>query len=168
MIDLKKESATLNEKKLSVEIDVLRRSWIDRILRRPAVRTFIVKQPPIGVLEEIGALVCDVAKYDEMDNQNFMPMVFERLKSDTATMVNVMACLLECKAYPSNQIKFFIRNNVLPGDVVSLISRLFEFADIPSFLNTIILMKGMSLKKTEEIIASENEDKKTSGEQSEM
>lgn len=168
MHDLKKESAVFNEKTLTLEIDVIKRSWVDRLLKRAKARAFIVRQPPIGVLEEVGTLVAKLGAYKSPEKGAFMPMVFERLKTDATTMIDVMACFLECKAYPSKGIKKFIRENVMPEDIAGLIANLFEFADIPAFLNTTILMKGMGLKKTEGIIASENADSnKTSGAPSE-
>lgn len=163
MIDFKKKSAVLNEKTISVEIDILNPTFFDSIRRKTKV-TKIVRQPPLGVLLEIGAIVSKLEPFDA-NPKEILPMIFERMKRDAEAQIAVLACLFDCRAYPSENTKKLISDNIRPSEALSLVAQLFEFADLNSFTNTTILTKGMGLVNRGEIIASQkNEEEKTFGE----
>ena len=157
MIDLEKRSNSVNEKTLTVEIEKIHFSFLDRALRKKKIVVIDVRQPTIGVLEQIGAIVKKI-KPSPNSNEEILPLLFDRMQDDALAQIEVLACLFECKAFPSASTKKLIRENLLPKEALALIAKLFEFGDLTSILNTTILMKGMGLIKSREIIAPQQKE----------
>ena len=162
-MDAQKRANTINEKTLRIEITKSNRMFFGK-----KTIVYDVKQPTLGVLEQVGAIVYNT-KLDETVGAEILPSMLNRMQGDASMQIEVLACLLECKAHPSKAVKKLIRDNILPSEAFDLISKLFEFGDLNSFLNTTILMKGMGLMKSREIIAQqqkegEQEGRKTFGE----
>jgi len=167
MIDPQKRSDIVNGKTLTIELDIINPTWWQK-LRRQTKMVYKVRQPSLGVLEQIGALSDRIKRVEQ--TSEVLPMMFSRLQNDARTQIEILACLFESKAYPSQSVKDIISENIRPNEALSLISNLFEFANLSDFINSTILMKGMGLTKSEEIIApqeneKENEEHKTFGEQ---
>lgn len=167
MIDNQKRADIVNGRTLTVEVDVINPTWWQK-LRKKTKLVYEVRQPSLGVLEQIGALSGRIKSVEQ--TAEVLPMIFGRLQNDAKAQIEILACLFESKAYPSQSVKNIISKNILPNEALSLISNLFEFANLSDFINSTILMKGMGLTKSEEIIApqelkNESEERKTSGEQ---
>lgn len=164
MFDEIKEADTFNEATIKVEIDILHYGWFDRLFRRPRVKVFEVRQPPVGVLFQIGAAMSKIKNYEKGDTSEILPDIIDRLKTDIPVQIEVMAMLLECKASPSQRTINLINDNVTTDQIFGLVAKLFEFANLSAFLNTTILTRGMGLKRKEIIALSGGEEEKISGE----
>lgn len=158
IVDLHHRSAVLNEKTITVELLLLKPLIQDG--SQVSVLKFKVRQPSIGVLEAVGAIVDGIPELSEEDAKD-TSLMFQRLKSDATSQIEVLACLIESKAYPSDEIKSLLRENLRPDEALELMMHLLSFADLKSFSTTTILMKRIGLTKSREIIApqlSESEE----------
>lgn len=154
-ISLQHRSAILNEKTITVEISLLKPIQSDGV--ECNLIKYKVKQPSLGVLEEVGSIVDAIPSLttDETDTST----LFERLQSDASAQRKVLACLLEGKAYPSDFTVDIVTNNISHTETLPLLIHLFSFADLKSFSTTTILMKGIGLQKSREIIARPQNEK---------
>jgi hypothetical protein len=133
-------------KTMTVGIKLLKPTFIQKVLIRDTA-FFVVKQPPLGVLEKIGEIANAMPPMRKSDLKNRPSIILDRISGDVSALTKVLACLLEYSNNPSSQTIKIIKENLLPKEMSVLIVSLLEFADLRTFIQTFKMLAGMGLNQ---------------------
>lgn len=150
---LKLTSDVITDRFTEIEIDVTHPSFFDKILKRPAVRVFLVRRACLG------ALICFSKKVQTLtthDQNVSMATLVNSLPKDGRILAELIAILIaDSENGPRKSLVRFLRRNLDVADAQQVLTHLLDHARIENFLHSIVFIKGMSLLKTNEMIASE-------------
>jgi len=122
------------------------------------VRTF-----KIGLLSLSEAVqISRIAYGTQVKKEVGVAEMHELISLQSDKLIEVITIMLKSRSrLPKWYIKRIINKYSNPNDLEGLISLVYDSMAVKSFLNSIILLSGMSLIKQEEIIASREQLKKT-------
>jgi len=161
---LKDISRAINDKHFDVEIDIVKPSFIQR-LRKEKVKLFSVRRACLSTLLTFGEIVLDFKTNYYKDATFTASQMVEAVCTDARVAVKAIAILLlNTENKKNSSLERFLLKNLDSDDCRHILLRLIEHSKMENFISSIILVKGMSLLKTEEMIAFEN---KISGQLSE-
>jgi len=161
-IDLLKRTAhVVNDKYIDIEIDIIKPTILERVFHKTK-RVYTVRRACLATLISFSELALSLkTAYGGPEDQS----ISEQLKAictDALIAVKMIAMLLlDTDEEPSNKDVRFLLKNLDNDDYHKTLMILVDHSRIENFMNSIILVKGMSLLKTKEMIAFDN---KISGE----
>jgi hypothetical protein len=164
---LKRKARLLTNKQSRLEIDITKPTFFERLFKRPTIKVFFVNRACLSTLAFFSELTLDLTPPDETYEKG-MPAMIASLMTDIPLTIRIIGVLIEdTDQEPSESIKKFIGKNLNIQETKSLLTELLLLSRIEDFMSTTILMRKMSLLKTEELIAFEKEHDKTFGQPSE-
>jgi len=161
-ISAERISQVINEEPLILEVDVKKRTWLQKLLKlKRSVRVFTVYPPTLGVMIKVSAEIEKIQGSEEMLKYKDFASILRYLAVNGEAIINILSLYLG----GGLGLKAFLKNNITSTESAALLARLVEFSKLEDFLASIILTKGMSLTNTEGIIASvPSDNQKTSQE----
>lgn len=160
---LKNKADLLLDRKTTIEIDIRKRTFIDRLLKRPTTKVFHVNRACLSTLIYFSKLTLDISKPEETFDKG-LPELIQTLLNDMPLAIRIMALLIEdTDKEPSRRLVKFLGKNLDTLDQKALMIVLLGHSRIDAFMTTTILIRKMSLLKTEELIAFEKKQEKTIG-----
>lgn len=154
---------------LSFEVEVKRRHWLDRLLRRNKARQFTIRPAVVGTMLRISARaiqlheeLTDAIRLDTGKATADMGATMQLVHAHMADVVYIVAAAIQndCEE-PSERLQAFIRQNFDAEDLVQVLLPVLAGLNLQGFLNSIVLVKGTegvlrpktSLKEAGEMIA---------------
>ncbi len=152
---LKRTADVVTDRMIQVEVPIAKRSLIDKILKRPDTRVFDIRRACLGCLINFSGQVLAISGVENLAEMN-VAKIISAVASDGNTMVRCLAILIEnTENEPSLELVRFIRRNLDLPDMKAVLVHLLNHSRFEDFMSSIILVKGMSLLKPEEMIAPE-------------
>lgn len=149
---LKRTAEVLNDAPLFIEIDVKNYTFWHKLFKQPKTKIFEVKRATLGTLINFSNALVDIEQPTEQTQT--IQGIIGLICNNGAQAVKAIAILLEnTHTNPTLSIQDFISENFTPEDYKTVLTFLIEHNKIEDFMISIIFLKGMSLMKTEEIIA---------------
>lgn len=154
---LEKVASVVTNREIDIEIEIVKPSIIDRIKKRK-VRVFKVRRACLSTLLFLSELILQLkTEPDDSDNDNTSSAI-KAIGNDGRIAARIISILLlNTDKNPGYLFEKWLLDNLDTMEQRYLLFKLIDHSRLENFLSTIILMKGMSLLKTEEMIASENE-----------
>ncbi|RNL50767.1 hypothetical protein [Pedobacter jejuensis] len=153
---LKATADVVLNKVIEIQVDIIKPTFFQKIKKQTEVK-FKVRRASLSTLVFFSDNMLDLESETEKGQ---IKGISEQIKSicvDAKTAVKLIAILLlNTDEEPDSSIQTFLLKNLDTLDFYGLLMRLIEHSRLENFLNSIILLKGMSLLKTEEMIAFEN------------
>lgn len=151
-IILRRTADVLNHASLFLEIDIKKYTFWHKLFKKPKKETLEIKRATLGTLINFSSVVVGIKK--PIEQEQTIDAIVEQICYNGAKAVKAIAILLEnTHKNPTLSIKKFIRKNFEPEDYKEVLLFLIKHNKIEDFMISIIFLKGMSLMKTEEIIA---------------
>ena len=149
-ISAKRISQVINEEPFVFEVDIKKRTWLQKLVKiKKTCQVFTVYPPTLGTMIKVSAEIEKIQGVKEMFEQKDFASLLRYFSVNGEAVVNILALYIGNKI----RLKSFIKDNITTTECSNLLMKLIEFSKLQDFLITIILTKGMSLTKTEEIIA---------------
>jgi PDZ domain-containing secreted protein len=140
-----------------VTITVNKITWLHLLHILPKKRKFIIKPIVLGTLLRISKevyAITDPGDTSELKDINLVAKTLEIALSDTEHLINVLAFVItNSKKMPSQRLKNFLRENLDTNESFKLITVMVGQLNVMSFINSITLIKRVSLLNKGEIIA---------------
>lgn len=154
---LKRKAAIINDKCISVEVDIKKPTWLDKINKRKT-RAFSVPRACLATLIYFSELALSLkTEYGESSDKTIAEQL-KAISSDAKLAVKMIAILLlDIDHEPDEDITRFLLKNMDTEEYDAVLTILLDHSRVENFMNSIILIKGMSLLKTKEMIAFDNQ-----------
>jgi hypothetical protein len=153
---------------VTVTISVNKITWLHRLRILPKKRKFIIKPIVLGTLLRISKEAFSMTDPGDLLHHKDINLVAKALEiafTDTESLINVLAlAITNEKKLPSKRLKYFLRGNLDTVESFNLVAVIVGQLSVMSFMNTITLIKRVSLLNKGEIIApgeSQEESKST-------
>ncbi|MBF9252487.1 hypothetical protein I2I11_04205 [Pontibacter sp. 172403-2] len=162
---IKGVAETITEKpKLTVTIDVKRRTWLDRLLRRPKARVFVVKPTTVATMLIIsghaGLMDSGLLQAALQSEKNRIPAMLAAIHANLKDVIFGVATIIQNNGEePAAKLLQWLSKNTDALDLAEIIVPVLGSTYMQVFLNSIVLVKG-----TESIL----KPKTSPGEQGEM
>lgn len=162
---LKQKASIINDKCINVEIDIVKPSFEEKLLNRKT-RTFLVRRACLATLIFFSDLALSLkTEYGDTGEKTIADQI-KAICSDAKVAVRMIAILLlDIDQEPDAEITRFLLKNLDTDEFDRVLTILLDHSRVENFMSSIILIKGMSLLKTKEMIAFDNQ---ISGELSEV
>ena len=111
-----------------------------------------------GTLLRISKEVNDIKfnSEEKLEGVNLIAKAFESALSDTQCLINVLAlAITNSEKRPGEKLKKFLLENLTTAQMMKILMMVVNQLNVNDFLNSIILVKGMSLVKGEIIAPGE-------------
>lgn len=156
--------SAINEEPLRIEIIRKKYGIWDFIFLRRRKKIFIVRPPVLGVLVKISGIIENIKiNTEDVEKQPF-EFGIEYLNKNKDDMLRIVGYALQGKkSEPGKGLLKFIDKNLTAQELLVLVSAILNLTNAKDFSTSIILVQGMSLMTSKEIIALR---KKISGQQS--
>lgn len=154
---LKRKAAIINDKCIDVEIDIVKPSFSEK-LTRTKIRTFSVRRACLATLIFFSELALSLkTEYGETGEKSIADQI-RAICTDAKVAVKMIAILLlDLDQEPNEEITRFLLKNLDTDEFDRILTILLDHSRVENFMNSIILIKGMSLLKTKEMIAFDNQ-----------
>jgi hypothetical protein len=137
-------AAITDKPKLTLDIAVRNRTWIDKILRRPKVRTFKIYPCLTGNMYRIAGVASKLP--EEVTGLTEETVALSIMNTNFDDIVYIVAAIIQNnRKVPSQKLQNFIKDNFDNQDIFACIYAGLANANMSSFLNSIVLMRGSSL-----------------------
>ncbi|WP_316851158.1 hypothetical protein [Pedobacter agri] len=154
---LKKVANVVTNREIEIEIEIVKPSLIDRIKKRK-VKVFKVRRACLSTLLFLSNIILELKTNPDDSKTDKASGVLKAIGDDAKLTVKIIgALLLNSDKSPGYFLEKFLLDNLDTLEQRYILYKLIDHSRLENFLSSIILMKGMSLLKTEEMIASENE-----------
>ncbi|WP_231464672.1 hypothetical protein [Pedobacter sp. Leaf132] len=153
--NLKRTGDVILNKTIDVEFDIVKPTLIEKI-RNKKVRVFKVRRACLDTLLLFSNLTLDIITESSTEKKTLAEHL-KAISCDVKLTVTLIAILLlNTNELPVKKLEKWLLRNLDNEDFYKTLVILVDHSRIENFLNSIILLKGMSLLKTEEMIAFEN------------
>jgi hypothetical protein len=155
---------------IEVRVTINRLNLLHRIGILKKERKFILRPLYLGTLLRISKVVFDIKDIQEegeLKDINLVAKALEMALMNTDKLIDVIAlAITNNKILPDKKLKKFLMENLDAQQAFQLVTMISAQINVLSFINSIILIKRVSLINQGEIIApgeSQEESKNTSG-----
>lgn len=149
----------LLDRQTRIEIDINKRTFLDKLFKRPPIKVFYVNRACLSTLIYFSELTLSISDPEETF-QKGLPAMIASLANDGPLALKVIAILLlDTDQEPSRSLVKFLGRNLDVFDTKILLTQLLSHSHVEDFMSTTILIRKMSLLKTEELIAFEEKNK---------
>lgn len=149
---LRRTADVILDAPLFVEIDIKKYTFWHKLFRQSRVKKFEVRRATLGTLINFSKVALEVEQPTEASQT--IDGIISLISESGEKSAHAMAILLDnTPNEPSGSTIDFIRDNFTVEDYKSVLMFLIEHNKIEDFMISIIFLRGMSLMKTEEIIA---------------
>jgi hypothetical protein len=158
MVDILNDTAnTILEKPVSFSIRLLTPRWWERVLIRlklqKAAKSLEIRPTTLGNVIRISQLMLTVGEVDKQ--QSALSANYELFVKHGDLLAKVIATAIKnARKEPSNREIAYLRDNLTGSELLQLSMVVVNQLNVQNFLRTITLLRGVSLLKTEEKIAS--------------
>ncbi|WP_131535456.1 hypothetical protein [Pedobacter nototheniae] len=154
---LRQVANVATNREIDIEIDIVKPSILDRLRKRKS-KVFKVRRSCLSTLLYLSELILELKTEIDTSEKNNVAKILKAFGDDAALTVKIIGVLiLNTNQLPPYCLTKFLLKNLDAVEQKYLLYKLIDHNRLEDFLSSIILMKGMSLLKTEEMIASENE-----------
>ena len=122
--------------------------WLRRkgILKKE--RHFIIKPIVAGTLIRISKIMTDMDFAETIKRDDFISTGIELMAKDAEILIQIIAlAITNSEQKPSVSLLKFLRINLTMDEILQIISFVLKQMNVSDFMNSIILIKGMSLLK---------------------
>lgn len=149
---LKKTDSVINNKWITISVDIRKQNWLDKLLEKSAVKEFRVIRASLGTLINFSSKTLDLTAQDKVD----FASIIKSICANGKLLAECIAILIEDTQYePTEDFVDFLLTNIDAEDSKAILATLIEHSKVEDFMSSTILITGMSLLKTEELIAFE-------------
>ena len=144
------------EQPIKITIHVDNPTWKHKLRFVPKSQTFILKPLVCGSILRISKIIESM----ELEREGFNDKVLMEVGVDQVVrnmdkMIEVVAiAMMNSETRPSKSLMRYLMENTKPSEIFNIVRIIIKQMDVMGFMTSIILIKGMSLFKAEEIIAS--------------
>ena len=153
---LKKTADVVLNKFLDIEFDIVKPTK-EEFENNQTVKVFKVRRSCLDTLIFFSSLILDFKTDTATKEHGSFSDHLKAICDDGALAVRLIAILLlNTSELPDNKLEKWLLSNLDTDDYYKTLLILVAHSHLENFMNSIILTKGMSLLKTEEMIAFEN------------
>jgi len=147
----------------------------EAVLNEPTTVEFIDKKGKKVWKFKVGLLsvreviqISQIAYKIELKDTHDLRAIHEAISTQSGKVISIIAIMIKSRTrMPMMLIRWIIKKYSTPDDFVKLIGLVYTSMSVKSFMNSIILLTGVSLVKREEIIADQEQKEKLEKEKSE-
>lgn len=153
---------TLTSKPITIEVDIIHKTWIDKLLiklkRRSNKRTFEMHPVNLGSLIKISKELIDI-DMKLFDGNNLLESNYILIEKYAEKMARIIAiAVVNKKDDPPNSLIQFFLNNLTANELFKIASIVLQQMQLADFMHTIISIKGTNvLQMTSASVTSANE-----------
>jgi hypothetical protein len=116
---------------------------------------FNIRPLVLGTLIRVSDIMVEMNLPETVSKDNWMTTGIGLMQKQTDRLLDIVALAIHNdKGPPNRRIKRILKNNATPEELLALITYVITQMDVSGFMKSIISVKGMSLIKEEESIAS--------------
>ena len=144
------------EQPVKITIRVDNPTWKHKLRLVQRSQTFILKPLVCGTILRISKVI-ESMELDKngFDDKILMDVGVDQVVKNMNKMIEVVAlAMTNTESGPSNSLRRYLLENARPSEIFTIIKIIIKQMNVMDFMTSIILIKGMSLFKKEEIIAS--------------
>lgn len=141
---LKKTADAVLEKGVTLEVDILHPTWLQR-LRKQTKRTFIIKPASLATLVNISNEFLGV-EVDLTDRNNILKIVQQLAVKESYRLAKVIAyAITNSRQDPSKELIDFVYYNFEVAELQKVVALVVDKIHYSSFLNSIVSIKGTNV-----------------------
>ncbi len=150
--------SAINEEPLRIEITKKSYGIWDVLFLRRRKKVFIVRPPVLGVLVKISGILENIKINTEDVGKQPFEFGIEYLNKNKDDMLRIVGYALHGeKSEPNKGLLKFINENLTAHELLVLVSAILNLTNVKDFSTSIMLVQSMSLMKSREMIALQNE-----------
>jgi hypothetical protein len=151
-----KTTSAILQEPIQFRITVNEPNLLHKLRILPKQKKVVLKPIVLGTLLRISKVVNDIRFNEEekLDGVNIIAKTLEYALSDTDCLVEIIAlAIINSEKKPSESFRKFIRENLSAKQMLDVLTMVVSQLNVTDFMNSIILVKGMSLINARELIA---------------
>lgn len=141
---LKDSADALTSKSLTIEIDILHPTLLQRVRRQRKLK-FVLHPACLGTLIKISKALLSIDVQEE-DKGNLLHLSHRLMEAHSGTLAYVVAlAIVNRKEEPPKELIEVLKYNLTPDELLHITKRVIQQMDISNFVASISLIKGANV-----------------------